>query len=144
MNLYRIALAALLLALPASAQVPSGGGIAPSYAALKKVTGTYVSAAITANVLTIDLSAGTIFNVTNNANITTLTITSVTASKASFFELYLTGDGNAYTQAWGASVKWPSAITPTVTTTLNKIDRYAFETNDGGTTWYASVINQNY
>lgn len=107
-------------------------------------TSAYNTAAISAGTLAIDLSLGPVFNVSSNANITTLTITGATAGRAAAFELYLTGNGTGYTQSWGASVKWASGVTPTLTTTNGKVDRIAFETNDGGTTWYASLIGQNY
>jgi len=104
----------------------------------------YATATISAGTLTIATATAAVFNVTNNANITTFTITGATSGKATSFELYLTANGTPYTQAWGSSVKWASGVSPTITTTNGKVDRLAFETNDGGTTWYASIIGQNY
>jgi hypothetical protein len=105
---------------------------------------TYTAPAITSNVLTINLSAGTVFNVANNANITTFTISNATASKSSSFTIILTANGTAYTQAWGSSVKWPVGVAPTLTSTTGKIDIITFVTNDGGTTWFGFVGGQGF
>lgn len=109
-----------------------------------QVVETYTAPSISAGTLTIDLSAGTVFNVSNSANITTFTISNAVASKVNSFTLILTANGTGYTQAWGASVKWPSGTAPTITTTNTKKDILQFVTNDGGTTWYAGVVGQNY
>jgi hypothetical protein len=105
---------------------------------------TYTAPAITSNVLTIDLSLGTVFNVANTANITTLTISNATASKASSFVLIFAANGTGYTQAWPASVKWQGGAAPTLTTTNAKVDILTFTTNDGGTTWFGFVAGQNF
>lgn len=156
-----LACAFLFLASPALAQKPPINGVAgpTTSSQLQSIIsdaigsgalnfGTpalaYNTATISAGTLAINTTLGVIFNVSSNANITTFTITGATAGKAAAFELYLTGNGTGYTQTWGASIKWASGVTPTLTTTNGKIDRIAFETNDGGTTWYASIIGQNY
>jgi hypothetical protein len=106
---------------------------------------TYASVSISSNVLTIDLSSATVFNVTVNANINTFTINNAASSKAQAFTLFLKGNGTAYIQTWGASVKWPNGGTaPTLTSTLNKTDIITFVTNNGGTTWFGFVGGQNF
>ena len=80
----------------------------------------------------------------SNANITTFTISNATASKAQSFTMFLTANGTGYTQAWGASVKWPGGTAPTLTTTNTKTDIITFVTNNGGTTWYGFVGGQNF
>lgn len=105
---------------------------------------TYSAPAISAGVLTIDPSQSTIFNVSNNANITTFTVTNATPGKGQSFTLFLTANGTAYTQAWGSSVKWAGGTAPTLTTTTGKKDILTFVTNDGGTTWYGFVGGQNF
>lgn len=111
---------------------------------LTQVAETYTAPTISAGTLTINLANGTVFNVANNANITTFSITGTVASKANAFTLVLTANGSGFTQAWGASVVWPSGAAPTLTTTNNKRDIIVFMTNDGGTTWFGSVVGQNY
>ena len=105
---------------------------------------TYTAPAITAGVLTIDLSTATVFNVANSAYIATFTVTQATAGKAQSFTLFLTANGTGYTQAWGSSVKWAGGTAPTLTTTNAKKDILTFVTNDGGTTWYGFVGGKNF
>ena len=105
----------------------------------------YSNVSISTNTLTLNLSTAGIFNVTLNANITTLTLSSYPsgAGQAASFILMLTGDGTARTITWPASFRWPGATAPTPTSTLNQRDVYAFFTLDGGTNWQAFVSGQN-
>lgn len=144
MTRYWLALTGSLLAGSAIAQSsPPPSQMQISYAGLKATSETYSSPAITSNVLTIDLSAGTVFNVSNNANISTFTISNAASGQASAFTLFLTANGTAYTQSWGG-VKWPNGIPPTLTSTNGKTDILTFVTNDGGTTWFGFVGGRNY
>ncbi len=111
---------------------------------LTQITETYTAPAISAGTLAINLANGTVFNVANNANITTFTISGATASMAASFTLILTANGTGYTQAWDASVKWPGGTAPTLTTTNAKRDVISFVSNDGGTTWFGFVGGQNF
>jgi hypothetical protein len=105
---------------------------------------TFTAPTISAGTLTISLANGTVFNVANSANITTFTISNAPASKASAFTLVLTANGTGYTQTWGASVNWSGGTAPTLTTTNAKRDIIMFFTNDGGTTWFGTVMGQNF
>lgn len=128
-----------------SQTISAGGSVTNSgVLAITELSETYAAPAITSNVLTINLLSGTVFNVTNNANITTFTISNAAASRANSFTLLLTANGSGFTQAWGASVKWPASTAPTLTTTNGKVDVLTFITNDGGTTWFGFVGGQNY
>jgi len=105
----------------------------------------YSSPTISTGTLTLDLSNGNVFNVSLNANITTLTISnSPTSTFAGNFTLIFTADGTARTVTWPASVKWPGATAPTLTSTNGKVDVFGFVTKDGGTTWYGFVGGQNF
>ena len=101
--------------------------------------------AISAGTLTLDLAAAQVFDVSLNANITTLTINNVpaTASKVTSFTLVLTADGTTRTIAWPAAFRWPGNTAPTITSTLNKRDVLAFFTSDNGTSWNAFISGQN-
>lgn len=101
---------------------------------------------ISSGTLTLDCENGKTqtFDVSLNANITTLTISNpLPSGNPSSFELWFTADGTARTVTWGASVKWPGANAPTPTSTNGKVDRFLFETKDGGTNWYPTIIGQN-
>lgn len=119
-------------------------GIGLTGLALRDVAQTYTAPSIGAGTLTLDLRTGTVFNVANTANITTFTIRNAVAGKAHAFDLYLTANGTGYTQAWGASVLWPGGVAPTLTTTRGKRDILRFSTNDGGTTWFGTVVGQSF
>lgn len=104
----------------------------------------YSSPTISTGQLTINLNNGNIFNVSLNANITIFTISNIpTSSFTANFTLIFTADGNARGVSWPASIKWPSATPPTLTTTNGKRDIFSFVTLDGGTNWYGFVGGQN-
>jgi hypothetical protein len=130
----------LLAAIQALAAAP-GSGIE-----LKGWREPVATPAITSNVLTINLAANNVFAFTLNANITTMTLSNVPATgKAARFELIVTADGTARTWSWFTStVKWADGIAPTLTSTNAKKDRFLFMSEDGGSTWFGSVIGQNY
>lgn len=99
---------------------------------------------ISTGTLTLDLSGSSIFDVSLNAAITTLTISNPAASgTAHGFVLTFTADGTARAVTWPAAVKWPSATAPTLTSTNAKKDVFAMFTTDGGTTWNAVTVGQN-
>lgn len=105
-----------------------------------------LSPGISGNTLSLDLSLAQVFNVSLNAGISSFIVTNVpqTASRAIGFSLFLTADGTARGISWGSTVKWPSGIPPTLTTTNNKTDILSFTTLDGGTSYFGSVAGQNY
>jgi hypothetical protein len=96
-------------------------------------------------VLTLDLSTANTFTVTVNNNVTTLTIQNPPAATfAGSFTLITTGNGNAYTWAWPASVVWVGGNIPTITSGNNKRDIYGFVSTNQGTTWYGFIGGQNF
>lgn len=111
---------------------------------LKQFTETYSTATISTNVLAIDLSLGSVFNVTNNANITTVTITNAIPGKTNSFTMVLSANGTGYTQAGFSTFKFANNTPPTLTTTAGKYDILTFFTNDGGTTWFGFIAGQNF
>jgi hypothetical protein len=100
---------------------------------------------ISGGTLTLDLAAAQVFEVSLNANITTLTINNIpaTASKVVSFTLVLTADGTARSVVWPAAFRWPANTAPTITSTLNRRDVFVFFTADSGTSWNAFVSGQN-
>lgn len=112
----------------------------------KTITGikeTKTAPAISSGTLTLDCSAGNVFAVSLNANITTLSFTNVPSTGTAYgLTLALTADGTARTVTWGSAVKWPSGTAPTLTSTNAKVDTFVLYTHDGGTTWYAFVGGQ--
>jgi hypothetical protein len=98
---------------------------------------------ISAGTLTLNLNTATVFDVTLDANITTITIQNVqTTGLTSSFVLVLTADGTARTVVWPASFRWPSGTAPTVSSENGKKDVFVFFTTDGGTNWQAFISGQ--
>ena len=76
-------------------------------AVLRDVGWTKNSPTISGGTLTLDISTGNVFEVSLNANITTLNITNPSPTGvACKFDLILTADGTARTIAWPAAVQW--------------------------------------
>jgi hypothetical protein len=103
-----------------------------------------VTATISAGTLALNLNTASVFAVSLNANITSITFSNVQASGlTSSFVLIFTADGTARTVAWPASFYWPSGTAPTITSTNGKDDVFVFFTYDGGISWQAFISGQN-
>ena len=108
------------------------------------VSETKATPAIAASVLTLNLATATLFYVTLNSSIGTVTLSNPPASPRVFsFTLQLVGDGTARTISWPGTVRWQGGIAPTPTPTLNKVDTYIFFTHDGGSNYFAFIAGQN-
>lgn len=91
----------------------------------------------------INLANGNVVRARLTGN-TTFTFTGATASTACSFGLYIIQDGTgSRTVTWPASVRW-SGGAPTLSTGANAVDILVFETIDGGTTWYGSLVGTNF
>lgn len=103
----------------------------------------YTEETVTANsstAYTINLANGTVQFITMTGNCT-FTFPTPTAGKS--FSLFLKQDGTgSRTATWPGTVLWPYGISPTLTTTINKTDRFVFTAD--GTNWFGSVAGQSY
>lgn len=101
---------------------------------------------ISSGTLTLNLNDAQVFDVSLNANITTLTISNVDSSSntVNAFTLIFTMDGTARTVTWPAAVKWPGGTGPTLTSTNGKKDVLSFLSPDNGTTWLGFIGGQNF
>jgi hypothetical protein len=107
-------------------------------------TETKSSPTISAGTLTLSLNTANVFTVSLNANITTLSLSSLPAGTVVYsLVLQFTADGTARAVTWPASVKWPGGAAPTLTSTLNKVDTFVLMTPDSGTTYFGFVSAQN-
>jgi hypothetical protein len=92
----------------------------------------------------VDLSNGNVQMLTLAAT-TTISLTGATNGTACSLSLYLKQDGTgSRLVTWPASIKWPSAAAPTLSTGANKIDLVVLETLDGGTIWYGSLAGADF
>lgn len=90
--------------------------------------------------VTLNLTNGNVFNITTTGNVT-FTFSGATSGRACSFALYLRQDGTgSRTVKWPASVKWAGGSVPTRTTTASSLDIFVFESIDGGTNWYGSLV----
>jgi hypothetical protein len=101
---------------------------------------------IASGVLTLDLQVGNVFDVSHNANITTLTISNPPVSgRLGSFTLFLTQDATGgRTITWPASVKWSGGTPPSLSTTANKLNKLVFDTRDGGANWLGGLVGKDY
>jgi hypothetical protein len=107
-------------------------------------TESYDSPTISGGTLALNLNNGSHFLVALNANVTNMTVSNVTASKAVAFTIRFTADGTPRTVSWPTGTVWPSGVAPTMTSTNNKRDLFTLITYDGGTTWFGFVGGQNF
>jgi hypothetical protein len=103
---------------------------------------------ISANAFTVDLSTGTQFQVTLNANVTGITFSNVPwpTGYAGSWTIALTQDGTGgrTVTGWPAAVKWVGGgVAPTITATASRTDLVSCITYDAGTTDWC-VFNQNF
>lgn len=102
------------------------------------------SVTISSSTASIDLSLGTTFTITMNANVTSFQISNIPTNAAGSFNLILTGDGNTRAFAWGNAVTWSGGTPPTLTATNGKKDIFSFITTNNGTNWYGFIGGQNF
>lgn len=90
--------------------------------------------------VTLNLTNGNVFSLTLTGNVT-FTFSGASAGKACSFAAYLKQDATgSRVVTWPASVKWAAGAAPTLSTTANALDVVVFESLDGGTNWYGSLV----
>lgn len=93
----------------------------------------------TSTAITVDLTNGTVQNLTLTGN---ATITMPTAVAGKSFIIILSQDGTGGRTVTWSTVSWPSGTAPTVTSTASKRDIFSFFSN--GSSWFGSTLGQNY
>lgn len=113
---------------------------------IKDYTEPKTAPTISSGTLTLNLNDAQVFDVSLNANITTLTISNVDSSSntVNSFTIIFTMDGTARTVTWPAAVKWPGGTGPTLTSANGKKDVLSFLSPDNGTTWLGFIGGQNF
>lgn len=116
-------------------QTVFNGSIAEAYSNITPVT----------NVVSINLLSGTTFNLTLTENVSSFNITNIIENKVNSFALFVqqnaTGGKAVNWSFTGRTLKWSNV--PTVTQAASAVDFYTFITNNGGSTWYGFVSDQN-
>lgn len=90
--------------------------------------------------VTFDLSLGCIFTVTLGGN-RTLAISNATVGQSFIINLVQDGTGSR-TVTWFSTIKWPSGVTPTLTTTASKTDTFGFTVTSAGN-YLGFIVGQN-
>jgi hypothetical protein len=93
----------------------------------------------TSTAITVDLTNGTVQNLTLTGN---ATITMPTAVAGKSFIIILSQDATGGRTVTWSTVSWPSGTAPTVTSTASKRDIFSFFSN--GSSWFGSTLGQNY
>lgn len=87
---------------------------------------------------TLDLATGNIHDVTLTDNCT-FTFAGATNGVGCYLTLILRQDSTGgRTVTWPASVAWPDATAPTLSTAANDVSILSFLTRDGGVTWFGA------
>lgn len=116
------------------------GGYSAAVDGTDYVTPSRMATANSGTDYTVDLALGSILKL-NLTGDCTLTFPSGTAGRS--FVLMITQDATgSRTVTWPSSVKWPSSIAPTITSTAGKMDKFGF-THDGSY-WIGVVEGENY
>ncbi len=112
--------------------VGSSGVLFPA-ASTNNVTGTFA----------LDLATIRVFSITCTGS-TSLTFINPPAPSQQFVAyIYITNNGGTVT-TWPAGTLWASGLTPTMTATAGKTDVVTMLTINGGVTWYATIVGQNF
>ena len=91
---------------------------------------------------TLDLSTATNFTHTLTENVTYTFSNPASSGKASAFTLKVVQDSTDRTITWPASVDWPAATAPTLSSGSGAVDYFVFITTDGGSNYYGFVAGQ--
>lgn len=99
-----------------------------------------IIAGVDAATITFNMATSPIHNVTLGGN-RTLAVSNVATSQAFIVILKQDGTGSR-TVTWWSGIKWVNATVPTLTTTANRYDIFAFIYD--GTNYYGSIIGLNF
>lgn len=85
-----------------------------------------------------------VFNVTAVGNIT-FSFAGATNSYACTLSLYITQDSSGgHTIIWPSTVRWPGGTEPLLDQSPNAVSILVFQTLDGGTVWYGSLVGTDF
>lgn len=105
--------------------------LAQSFTKAQRVTP--VALSISSGVVNIDASLSNIYTLTLNANVTSVTISNLTAGTN--FDLHITQDatGGRTMTGWNSAFDWAGGTAPTITSAATAKDFISFESADGST-----------
>lgn len=95
--------------------------------------------------ITLDLNNGNVHKIVLSENVSGLFFTNVNpdAALTTTVTLKVTQDPvTPRTITYPANIKWSVGTAPTMTPTVDAVDRYVFVSDDGGATWFGGVFGQ--
>lgn len=102
----------------------------------------YEAVTSSAGAASINLNNATNFSITLTENTTFTFSNPVASGRTSSFTLKVVQDSTDRTITWPASVDWPSATAPTISSGSGAVDYFVFITHDAGTTYYGFTAGQ--
>lgn len=102
-----------------------------------------VSAVTASGATTLNLANGNVFNVTMSAS-STFTFSGATNGKACSFTVYIRHNAASLSATWPSGTRWAGGTAPTLSATSGAVDILVFESIDGGTTWFGSLVGTNF
>ena len=122
----------------------------------KTTSANYVDVTSSSGVVTLDLAASQVFNLTTSENVTQFTVQNIPSDCSSFTLKIVQGASGSpfHTVDFGdvkdnggsaLAIKWSGGGSlPTLSPSVSAVDIYTYKTFDGGITWYAVVTGQNF
>lgn len=127
----------------AAADVSWGSANNPNPVFTEQV-GESVVTATTGSSYDVDVTEGTVWDLTLDNNVT-ISFSGEPSSVASSVTLVLTQDGTGgRSVTWPSEVDWPGGSAPSLSTAANATDIVMLFTPDGGTTWYGQDAGTGY
>ena len=115
-------------------------------AIVKRYHETVSTVTISSGTATFSIVNGNVFNLTHDANITTVNVTNPASSGTeTSITIIRTKDNSATTRTivWPAAFIWPGGTEPTLTQTANAVDIITAFTTNGGTSYFAFSVGLN-
>lgn len=123
------------------------GGVFTGNIQVKNILESSVNAVITNGVAVLDMSYGSVFNLSLTENVSSFSIINIPTGGTTSFSLIVTQNNSvAKTLSWASNktIMWPDNSYPVITSTLGKTDIFSFLTINEGDTFYGFLSGQAY
>lgn len=104
----------------------------------------FSNVAISSGTVTYDLNSGSVFRTVLTEDATATFTNPPSQNTVSSFVIQIEGYGQANTFTWPSSVKYKDNTAPTIDTTANYVNTFAFYTWDGGVSYIGTAIVGQY
>lgn len=114
---------------------------------LRKYNQAVSTAPIDGGEITINLENGCDFTLTLDQNVSAFSFLNVNTKSSTVTDFTLKvkqSPATLYDISWPAYINWAGGTGPTITQTIDREDVFGFRSYDGGSTWYAAIMGQDY